>query len=131
MYVFSRRLCPQIDAGSTGSRMHVYEFEPRILATKFDVAAAVSGKKLSFPGTESRWTERLRPGISDFADIEDDAELEEVRDFVHIMCTTLVAGSGAETLCRSLSMYFHSAEHRRVPRAPHILREVRTAHEGV
>eukprot|EP00579_Thalassiosira_antarctica_P002467 CAMPEP_0201873432 /NCGR_PEP_ID=MMETSP0902-20130614/5931_1 /ASSEMBLY_ACC=CAM_ASM_000551 /TAXON_ID=420261 /ORGANISM="Thalassiosira antarctica, Strain CCMP982" /LENGTH=682 /DNA_ID=CAMNT_0048400023 /DNA_START=29 /DNA_END=2077 /DNA_ORIENTATION=- len=66
-----------IDAGSTGSRMHVYEFEPRVLASKWDVAAAVSGKKLSFPGTESRWTQRLRPGISDFADIEGDDELEE------------------------------------------------------
>mmetsp|Transcript_32063 Transcript_32063/g.67403 ORF Transcript_32063/g.67403 Transcript_32063/m.67403 type:complete len:679 (-) Transcript_32063:215-2251(-) len=66
-----------IDAGSTGSRLHMYEFEPRVLANKIDVAAAVSGKKLSFPGTESRWTERLRPGISEFADIEGDEELEE------------------------------------------------------
>eukprot|EP00581_Thalassiosira_minuscula_P004796 CAMPEP_0183737372 /NCGR_PEP_ID=MMETSP0737-20130205/51741_1 /TAXON_ID=385413 /ORGANISM="Thalassiosira miniscula, Strain CCMP1093" /LENGTH=689 /DNA_ID=CAMNT_0025971627 /DNA_START=144 /DNA_END=2213 /DNA_ORIENTATION=- len=65
-----------IDAGSTGSRMHVYEFEPRVLADKWDVAAAVSGKKLSFPGTNTRWTERLRPGISEFANIEDDHEME-------------------------------------------------------
>ncbi|KAL9186109.1 hypothetical protein ACHAXT_005347 [Thalassiosira profunda] len=65
-----------IDAGSTGSRMHVYEFEPRVLATKWDVAEAVSGKKLSHPSTESRWTERLRPGISDFAHIESDEKLE-------------------------------------------------------
>ena len=58
--------------------MHVYEFEPRVLASKWDVGEAVTGKKLSFPGTESRWTQRLRPGISDFADIEGDDELEEV-----------------------------------------------------
>ena len=58
--------------------MHVYEFEPRVLATKEDVAAAVSGKKLTYPGTESRWTERLRPGISEFAEIEDEEELEKV-----------------------------------------------------
>ncbi|KAL7431919.1 hypothetical protein ACHAXM_002874 [Skeletonema potamos] len=65
-----------IDAGSTGSRMHVYEFEPRVLMNKYEVAQAVSGKKLSFPGTNSRWTERLRPGISEFATIENDEEME-------------------------------------------------------
>ena len=57
--------------------MHVYEFEPRILANKWEVAEAVTGRKLSFPGIESRWTERLRPGISDFANLEDDGELEQ------------------------------------------------------
>eukprot|EP00984_Skeletonema_dohrnii_P013073 scaffold5383_cov152-Skeletonema_dohrnii-CCMP3373.AAC.8 len=65
-----------IDAGSTGSRMHVYEFEPRVLMNKHEVTQAVSGKKLSFPGTNSRWTERLRPGISEFANIDDDEEME-------------------------------------------------------
>lgn len=65
-----------IDAGSTGSRMHVYAFEPRELMNKYEVHEAVGGKKLSFPGTNSRWTERLRPGISDFADIENDEEME-------------------------------------------------------
>eukprot|EP00986_Skeletonema_menzelii_P001464 scaffold387_cov136-Skeletonema_menzelii.AAC.7 len=65
-----------IDAGSTGSRMHVYEFEPRVLMNKHEVAQAVSGKKLSFPGTNSRWTERLRPGISEFANIDNDEEME-------------------------------------------------------
>ena len=63
--------------------MHVYEFEPRVLADKSDVNAAVTGKKLSFPGTESRWTERLQPGISEFANIKDDDELEEV-SFAHV-----------------------------------------------
>ena len=65
-----------IDAGSTGSRMHVYEFEPRVLMNKHEVTQAVSGKKLSFPGTNSRWTERLRPGISEFANIDDEEEME-------------------------------------------------------
>lgn len=64
-----------IDAGSTGSRMHVYEFAPRILETRRQVDEAVSGNRLSFPGTESRWTERLRPGLNAFAPIEDDDEL--------------------------------------------------------
>lgn len=64
-----------IDAGSTGSRLHVYEWEPRILRNASDIQAAVSGSKLSFPGTESRWTDRLRPGLSTFATVEDDIEL--------------------------------------------------------
>ncbi len=71
-------LLTQIDAGSTGSRMHVYEFEPRILANKNEVEMAVRGEKLSFPGMDSRWTERLRPGLSEFAELEDEEELEEV-----------------------------------------------------
>jgi hypothetical protein len=62
--------------------MHVYEFEPRVLNSKMEVAAAVSGRKLTFPGTESRWTARLSPGISEFADIEDDDALEEVRGVI-------------------------------------------------
>ncbi|EED90638.1 apyrase, partial [Thalassiosira pseudonana CCMP1335] len=74
-------LLTQIDAGSTGSRMHVYEFEPRILANKNEVEMAVRGEKLSFPGMDSRWTERLRPGLSEFAELEDEEELEEFSSF--------------------------------------------------
>lgn len=65
-----------IDAGSTGSRMHVYEWTPRMLSNGQDVKDAVAGNKLSFPGTDSRWTDRLRPGLSSFATIENDAELQ-------------------------------------------------------
>jgi hypothetical protein len=61
-----------IDAGSSGSRMHIYEFQPRILQGKKEIAQAVSGKKLSYPGTMSRWTERLQPGIASFASLPDD-----------------------------------------------------------
>jgi Golgi nucleoside diphosphatase len=64
-----------IDAGSTGSRMHVYEWEPRILENEEDIQLAVSGEKLSFPGTETRWTERLRPGLASFGKLPD-GELE-------------------------------------------------------
>lgn len=66
-----------IDAGSSGSRLHLYEWEPRVLRDAKDVEAAVSGRKLSFPGTESRWTERLSPGISTFSTIQDPNELEK------------------------------------------------------
>lgn len=64
-----------IDAGSTGSRMHVYEYEPRILTTPEDVSFAASGKKLTYPSTNSLWTERLSPGINTLASIENDTEL--------------------------------------------------------
>ena len=61
-----------VDAGSTGSRLHVYEFEPRDLHNDHEVDEAVSGMKLSFPGTETRWTERLSPGLGTFASLPDD-----------------------------------------------------------
>lgn len=43
-----------IDAGSSGSRLHIFEWEPRKLSRPEDIAQAVSGKKISFPGTDSR-----------------------------------------------------------------------------
>ena len=61
-----------IDAGSSGSRMHVYEFKPRILTGEKEITEAVTGRKLSYPDTNSRWTERLRPGIASFASLPDD-----------------------------------------------------------
>ena len=67
-----------IDAGSSGSRMHVFEFEPRVLRGRKETSAAVSGMKLSFPGTDSRWTNKLRPGIASFASFPD-GELLPVR----------------------------------------------------
>ena len=66
-----------IDAGSTGSRMHIYEWQPRVLRNEQDVQDAVAGNKLSFPGTDSRWTERLRPGLASFGSIENDVELQK------------------------------------------------------
>lgn len=60
-----------IDAGSSGSRLHVYEFQPRVLRGRKETELAVSGKKLSYPGTVSRWTDRLRPGIAQLASYSD------------------------------------------------------------
>lgn len=64
-----------IDAGSTGSRLHIYEWEPRVLRDESDIAEAVSGEKLSYPGTESRWTDRLRPGLASFGSLTNDDDL--------------------------------------------------------
>lgn len=64
-----------IDAGSQGTRIHVYEFEARFLTHKKDIEDAVAGKKLSIPTTDTRWTNRLKPGLDTFAFIEDDDEM--------------------------------------------------------
>jgi Golgi nucleoside diphosphatase len=71
-----------IDAGSTGSRMHLYEWEPRVLLGLEDVQEAVSGRKLSYPDTESRWTDRLRPGIASFASLPDDQLLQGIAHYL-------------------------------------------------
>ncbi|CAN0466655.1 unnamed protein product, partial [Laminaria digitata] len=48
-----------IDAGSSGSRMHVYEWEPR----EFKVVPP----PISIPGSTNQWTHRMEPGISSFS----------------------------------------------------------------
>lgn len=53
-------LPPQIiDAGSSGSRMHVYEWEPRMFKTL--------PPPISIPGSTNHWTQRMEPGISDYS----------------------------------------------------------------
>jgi Golgi nucleoside diphosphatase len=71
-----------IDAGSTGSRLHLFEWEPRILSDHKEVQEAVSGRKLSFPASESRWTDRLRPGIATFASLPDDELVEGIAEYL-------------------------------------------------
>lgn len=71
-----------IDAGSTGSRMHLFEWEPRVLHDSHEVQEAVSGRKISYPGTESRWTDRLRPGIASFASLPDDQLLDGIANYL-------------------------------------------------
>jgi Golgi nucleoside diphosphatase len=71
-----------IDAGSTGSRLHLYEWEPRVLKTDADVQAAVSGRKLTYPGTESRWTDRLKPGLASFATLPDNELVPALSEYL-------------------------------------------------
>jgi len=72
-----------IDAGSTGSRLHLYEWEPRVLGSHREVLEAVSGRKLTFPESTSRWTDRLQPGIATFASLSDDDQLvKAVREYL-------------------------------------------------
>mmetsp|Transcript_9869 Transcript_9869/g.14837 ORF Transcript_9869/g.14837 Transcript_9869/m.14837 type:complete len:632 (-) Transcript_9869:78-1973(-) len=71
-----------IDAGSSGSRMHVYEFAPRVLEGKKDISEAVAGNKLSYPGGNSRWTDRVRPGIATFASKSDDELLPALAEYL-------------------------------------------------
>ena len=69
-----------IDAGSTGSRLHLFEFAPRTLRDEHEVNEAVQGRKLSIPTTDTRWTERLSPGLSTFSSIKNNSELEDAVD---------------------------------------------------
>jgi hypothetical protein len=71
-----------IDAGSTGSRLHLYEWEPRVLSSHHDVQEAVAGRKLSFPESESRWTDRLRPGLATFSKLPDDELLDGIAQYL-------------------------------------------------
>jgi hypothetical protein len=105
--------------------MHVYEFEPRVLNNKIEVAAAVSGKKFTFPGTESRWTARLSPGISEFANIEDDAQLEEVS--MEHSGIDIILRSSITFPCLTQANYYHTFRvgHCQLPRSIAVLRQGR------
>lgn len=66
-----------IDAGSQGTRIHVYEFQRRILYTPQELTQALNGFKLSIPTTNTRWTNRLKPGLDALAAIPDDDLLRD------------------------------------------------------
>ena len=70
-----------IDAGSQGTRIHVYEFEARILSTHKEIKDAVTGRKLTFPNTDSRWTNRKKPGLDVFSFVVDDDEMRNQVSF--------------------------------------------------
>ena len=75
-----------IDAGSTGSRVHIYQWEKR----NFDTLPP----PLSLPLTSERWTERIKPGLSDY---NDDAE-RAARTLIPLI----------ETAKRTLGNYKHA-----------------------
>ena len=56
-----------IDAGSGGSRLHVYEYDRRIFSTLPPPITDVN--------TDNKWTKRLKPGLSAFSNVKK----EEVR----------------------------------------------------
>jgi Golgi nucleoside diphosphatase len=89
-----------IDAGSTGSRLHVYEWEPRILENEEDIQLAVSGEKLSYPGSDSRWTDRLRPGLASFGTLPDGELQQAVADYLEPLLDF------AKTVLHSKEAYF-------------------------
>lgn len=64
-----------IDAGSQGTRIHVYEFEARVLSSHREIKDAVTGRLLSFPTTDTRWTNRKKPGLDVFSFVVDDEEM--------------------------------------------------------
>mmetsp|Transcript_5290 Transcript_5290/g.10446 ORF Transcript_5290/g.10446 Transcript_5290/m.10446 type:complete len:645 (-) Transcript_5290:43-1977(-) len=64
-----------IDAGSQGTRLHVYEFEARTLSTHGELKDVVTGRRLSFPTTDTRWTNRMKPGLDVFAFVVNDEEM--------------------------------------------------------
>jgi GDA1/CD39 (nucleoside phosphatase) family len=66
-----------IDAGSQGTRLHVYEFDARVLDNTKDIMLAVRGEKLSVPTTDTAWTDRLMPGLDSFAYIENERDMVE------------------------------------------------------
>jgi Golgi nucleoside diphosphatase len=50
-----------IDAGSGGSRLHIYNWKPRIFKSV--------PPEISYPTTDEHWTARMSPGISTFTTI--------------------------------------------------------------
>lgn len=68
-----------IDAGSTGSRLHLYEWPSR----RFKNVPP----PISYPLTSNRWTDRLAPGISSFAKNPQDVgqSLSKMVDFARDM----------------------------------------------
>jgi hypothetical protein len=65
-----------IDAGSQGTRIHIYEFERRLLHTRTDLTEALNGYKISFSTTSTRWTHRHKPGLDTLASYQDDEAMQ-------------------------------------------------------
>lgn len=66
-----------IDAGSQGTRLHIYEWGKRILLDEDDLLDVAHGEKLSIPTSNSRWTDKYTPGLDVFAYHKKPAKLEK------------------------------------------------------
>mmetsp|Transcript_32082 Transcript_32082/g.78140 ORF Transcript_32082/g.78140 Transcript_32082/m.78140 type:complete len:732 (+) Transcript_32082:86-2281(+) len=64
-----------IDAGSQGTRLHIYEWDQRILLDQDDLLETVHGRKLSIPTSNSRWTDKYLPGLDVFATYKNETKL--------------------------------------------------------
>jgi Golgi nucleoside diphosphatase len=66
-----------IDAGSQGTRLHIYEWDKRFLLDEDDLLRVSHGKKLSFPTSTSRWTDKYTPGLDVFGYHTNPVKLEK------------------------------------------------------
>jgi hypothetical protein len=61
-----------------GTRIHIYEFDSRVLRSREEVLAAANGEMLSIPKSNSRWTDKFQPGLDVFAAYRDDDDKLEM-----------------------------------------------------
>jgi len=73
-----------IDAGSQGTRLHIYEWDKRFLLDEDDLLAVSHGKKLSIPTSNSRWTDKYTPGLDVFTYHKNpDKFINALRDYLN------------------------------------------------
>lgn len=66
-----------IDAGSQGTRLHIYEWDKRFLLDEDDLLQVSHGKKLSYPTSNNRWTDKYTPGLDVFGYHKNPEKLEK------------------------------------------------------
>eukprot|EP00536_Pseudo-nitzschia_multiseries_P017734 jgi/Psemu1/248329/estExt_Genewise1.C_17760003 len=72
-----------IDAGSQGTRLHIYEWNQRFLLDEEDLINQMNGMKLSYPTSNNRWTDKYTPGLDAFGSIEStDRQEQAVRNYL-------------------------------------------------
>ncbi|KAL3917884.1 MAG: hypothetical protein SGILL_004502 [Bacillariaceae sp.] len=58
------------------TRIHIYEFVDRLLRSRDEILAVANGEMLSIPTTNTRWTDKYKPGLDAFAGYQESDELE-------------------------------------------------------
>lgn len=61
-----------VDAGSGGSRLHIFVWKPRVVHEL--------PPPISYPLNQETWTQRMAPGIADFAE-----NLDGVADYLKVL----------------------------------------------